>query len=160
MGRRVITLKHNGELKTVEVEDNETLLDVLRFKLKDTSVKAACWKGECGLCTVILNGRPVKSCMVLAVEADGGEVITAAGLAKNGELAPIQKAFIEHGALQCGFCTPAFVVASHWFLQKNPNPTREEVKEFLSGILCRCTGYKQIIDAVLAAAKYYGKERK
>ncbi len=157
MGKRTITFKHNGELKTIDVEDNETLLEVLKYKLKDPSVKAACWKGECGLCTVLLNGRPVKSCMVLAVEADGGEVVTAAGLAKNGELTPVQKAFIEHGALQCGFCTPAFVVAAHYFLQKNPNPTREQVKKFLSGILCRCTGYKQIVDAVMDAAKYYRK---
>ncbi|HEU97672.1 MAG TPA: (2Fe-2S)-binding protein [Fervidicoccus fontis] len=155
---RTITLKLNGRMRTVEVEDNETLLEVLRDRLGEMSVKAACWKGECGLCTVLFNGRPVKSCMVLGVEADGGEVVTAAGISRDGELAPVQKVFIEHGAFQCGFCTPAFVVATHYFLQKNPNPTREEVKEFLSGILCRCTGYKQIIDAVMDAAKYYRKQ--
>ncbi|MCI4397162.1 MAG: 2Fe-2S iron-sulfur cluster binding domain-containing protein [Desulfurococcales archaeon] len=154
---RTITFKLNGRPRVVEVEDNETLLEVLRNKLGELSVKAACYKGECGLCTVLFNGRPVKSCMVLAVEADGGDVVTAAGIASNGELVPVQKSFIEHGAFQCGFCTPAFVVASHYFLQKNPNPTREEVKEFLSGILCRCTGYKQIVDAILDAAKYYRK---
>ncbi|MEM0021764.1 MAG: (2Fe-2S)-binding protein [Fervidicoccaceae archaeon] len=154
---RTITFRLNGRQRTVQIEDNETLLEVLRDRLGETSVKAACWKGECGLCTVLFNGRPVKSCMVLGVEADGAEIITAAGISKDGELAPIQKAFIEHGAFQCGFCTPAFVVASHYFLQKNPNPTREEVKEFLSGILCRCTGYKQIIDAIMDAAKYYRK---
>jgi carbon-monoxide dehydrogenase small subunit len=154
---RTITFKLNGRPRVVEVEDNETLLEVLRNKLGELSVKAACYKGECGLCTVLFNGRPVKSCMVLAVEADGGDVVTAAGIASNGELVPVQKSFIEHGAFQCGFCTPAFVVASHYFLQKNPNPTREEAKEFLSGILCRCTGYKQIVDAILDAAKYYRK---
>jgi carbon-monoxide dehydrogenase small subunit len=154
---RTITFKLNGRPRVIEVEDNETLLEVLRNKLGELSVKAACYKGECGLCTVLFNGRPVKSCMVLAVEADGGDVVTAAGIASNGELVPVQKSFIEHGAFQCGFCTPAFVVASHYFLQKNPNPTREEVKEFLSGILCRCTGYKQIVDAILDAAKYYRK---
>ncbi|MEM4462847.1 MAG: (2Fe-2S)-binding protein [Fervidicoccaceae archaeon] len=154
---RTITFRLNGRQRTVQIEDNETLLEVMRDRLGETSVKAACWKGECGLCTVLFNGRPVKSCMVLGVEADGAEIITAAGISKDGELAPIQKAFIEHGAFQCGFCTPAFVVASHYFLQKNPNPTREEVKEFLSGILCRCTGYKQIIDAIMDAAKYYRK---
>ncbi len=157
MAKREITLKLNGTTRIVEVEDNETLLDVLRFKLKEMSVKAACWKGECGLCTVLFNGKPVKSCLVLAVEADGAEIVTASGLVKDGELTPVQKAFIEHGAFQCGFCTPAFVVASHYFLQNNPNPTREQVKEFLSGLLCRCTGYKQIIDAILDAAKYYQK---
>ncbi len=157
MGKKEITFKLNGAQKTVIVDDNETLLDVLKFKLKEMSVKAACWKGECGLCTVLFNGKPVKSCLVLAVEADGAEIVTASGLMKDGELAPVQKAFIEHGSFQCGFCTPAFVVASDYFLRHNPNPTREQVKEFLSGLICRCTGYKQIIDAIMDAAKYYRK---
>ena len=157
MAGRMITLRLNGQERMVEVEDNETLLDVLRNKLKEMSVKSACWKGECGLCTVLLNGKPVKSCMVLVVEAEGADVVTATGLLKDGELSPLQKAFVEHGALQCGFCTPAFIVASHYFLQNNPNPTREQVKKFLSGLICRCTGYTQIIDAVMDAAKYYRK---
>ncbi|NAZ12418.1 MAG: 2Fe-2S iron-sulfur cluster binding domain-containing protein [Desulfurococcales archaeon] len=152
---RVITFTLNGEKRTVEVEDNETLLDVIRYKLKETSVKAGCWKGECGLCTVEMNGKLVKSCMVLAVEADGAEILTAAGLAREGKLAPIQKAFIEHNAFQCGFCTPAYVIAAHNFLKNNPNPTREQIKHFFSGILCRCTGYLQIIRAIEDAAKYY-----
>jgi len=157
MSTRVIRLTLNGTQRIVEIEDNETLLDVLRFKLKEMSVKSACWKGECGLCTVLMNGKPVKSCLVLAAEADGAEIVTATGLMKNGELSPIQKSFVEHGALQCGFCTPAFVVAAHYFLENNPNPTREEVKKFISGLLCRCTGYAQIIDAIMDAAKYYKK---
>lgn len=156
---RTITLKLNGRTRIVDVEDNETLADILRQKLGETSVKQACWKGECGLCTVLFNGKPVKSCMILAPEADGAEIITASGISRDGELAPIQKAFIEHGAFQCGFCTPAFVVASHYFLLTHPNPTREEIKEFLSGILCRCTGYKMIIDAILDAAKYYQQKK-
>lgn len=154
MARRV-TIIWNGLRREVEIEDNETLLDVLRYKIKDMSVKAGCWKGECGLCTVELNGRLVKSCLVLAAEADGAEVITAAGLAKDGRLTPIQRAFIEYNAFQCGFCTPAFVVAAHNFLRRNPNPTREEIKKFLSAVLCRCTGYVQIVKAVEEAAKYY-----
>ncbi len=155
-----ITLKVNNVVRRVEVEDNEILLDVLREKLHVKSVKAACWRGECGLCTVMLNGKPVKSCLVLAVEADGSEIVTAEGLSgRPGELAPIQKAFIEHAALQCGFCTPAFVVVAHYLLTKTRGKVeREEVKEYLSGLICRCTGYKQIIDAVMDARKHYGGE--
>lgn len=152
---RTISFVLNGEKRVVEVEDNETLLDVLRYKLKEISVKAGCWKGECGLCTVELNGILVKSCMVLALEADGGEILTAAGLVKDGKLAPIQRSFIQNGATQCGFCTPAFVIAAHNFLKRNPTPTREQIKEFFSGILCRCTGYIQIIRAIEEASEFY-----
>lgn len=155
---RQITLKVNGSVRKVEVKDNELLLDVLRDKLMVKSVKAACWRGECGLCTVILNGKLVKSCLVLAVEADEGEVITAEGLVKDGELSPIQKAFIEHGAFQCGFCTPAFVVASHHLLTINPDPTDEEIREHLSGLICRCGTYNQIIEAIRDAAPSYRKK--
>ena len=152
-----ITLTVNGERRTVDVRDNELLLDVLRDKLYVKSVKAACWKGECGLCAVMLNDVPVKSCMVLAVEADGADVKTAEYFIKKGELAPVQRSFIEHGALQCGFCTPAFSLVAHYLLQRNPNATRKEIKEYLSSLICRCTGYKQIIDAVEDARKYYQK---
>ena len=157
MAVRMIRLVVNGFERKVEVKDNELLLDVLRDKLKVKSVKAACWRGECGLCTVLMNGELVKSCMVLAVEADGSEILTAEGLVKDGEPAPVQKAFVEHGALQCGFCTPAFVLASHKLLTENPNPSEEEIKEFLSGIICRCGSYNQIIEAVKSASKYYKK---
>ena len=151
---RWITLTVNGSRRSVEVKDNEILLDVLRDKLKVKSVKAACWRGECGLCTILLNGELVKSCLVLAVEVDGSEILTVEGLARDGELAPIQRAFIEHGALQCGFCTPAFLIVGHWLINRNPNPSREEIVEAINGLLCRCTGYKPIIDAILEAAKY------
>ncbi|MCL7391762.1 MAG: (2Fe-2S)-binding protein [Thaumarchaeota archaeon] len=156
---RWITLTVNGFRRSIEVKDNEILLDVLRDKLKVKSVKAACWRGECGLCTILLNGKLVKSCLVLAVEVDGSEILTVEGLAKNGELAPIQRAFIEHGATQCGFCTPAFVIASHKLLQENPSPSEDEIKESLSGILCRCGTYYEIIEAIKNASKYYQVKR-
>ena len=148
-----ITFKINGVEKTVEVEPNQTLLSVIRDKLKLKGTKHGCERGDCGLCTVLLNGEPVKSCLVLAVEADGAEITTIEGISRDGVLTTIQKSFIEHGALQCGFCTPAFVIVSHWLLTKNPNPSREEVVETFNGLLCRCTGYRQIIDAVMDAAK-------
>ena len=157
---RTITLKVNNMVRRIAIEDNELLLDVLRDRLHIKSVKAACWRGECGLCTVILNGKPVKSCLVLAVEADGSNIVTAEGLSgKPGELAPIQKSFIDHAALQCGFCTPAFVVTAHYLLSKKKGRVeREEVKEYISGLICRCTGYKQIVDAIMDARKYYGED--
>lgn len=154
---RRITLTVNGEKRSVEVKDNELLLDVLRDRLFVKSVKAACWRGECGLCTVLLNDVPVKSCMILAVEVDGADIKTAEFFTREGGLAPIQKSFIEHNALQCGFCTPAFVLVSHHLLSIRPDVTRDEIKEYLSGLICRCTGYKHIIDAVEDAKKYYKK---
>ncbi|MEM2016439.1 MAG: (2Fe-2S)-binding protein [Nitrososphaerota archaeon] len=155
-----ITLTVNGYKRTVEVKDNELLLDVLRDKLKIKGLKAACWRGECGLCTVLLNGKLVKSCLVLAVEVDGSEIVTVEGLSRDGELTELQKAFIEHGALQCGFCTPAFVLASHQLLLENPNPTDEEIKEKLSGILCRCGTYYEIIEAIKSASNFYRKKHR
>ncbi len=154
---RNITLIVNGVKREVEIEDNELLLDVLREKLKVKSVKAACWRGECGACTILLNGEPVKSCIVLAAEADGSEITTVEGLIKDGELSPIQRAFIENGALQCGFCTPAFTLFCHYILSTRPDITEEELREELSGIICRCGTYKQIIRAVMQAKKHYKK---
>lgn len=158
MGIR-ITLTVNGQKREVEVNPNETLLDVLRNKLGVKSVKAGCWRGECGICTVIMNGKPVKSCLVLAAEADGAEITTIEGLMKDGRISPLQKAFIEYGAIQCGFCTPGFLLTAHWLLSKNPDVTRKEVVEALNGLICRCTGYEQIIEAILAAAKYYKNQQ-
>lgn len=158
MGIRV-TLTVNGQKREVEVEPNETLLDVLRNKLGIKSVKAGCWRGECGICTVIMNDKPVKSCLVLAAEADGAEIITVEGLMKDGRISPLQKAFIEHGAIQCGFCTSGFLLTAHWLLSKNPDVTREEVIEAINGLICRCTGYEQIIEAILAATKYYKNQQ-
>ncbi len=153
MSKHEISLTVNGERYDVEVEANRTLLQVLREDLSFTGVKCACERGDCGTCTVLLDGEPTKSCLVLAVEADGREVTTIEGLAKGGELSRLQRAFIEHGAVQCGFCTPAFILAAEALLRRNPNPTEEEVKEAIEGVLCRCTGYRQIIDAILDASK-------
>jgi len=150
---QTIGIRVNGEDRTLEIKDNELLLDVIRDKSGVKSVKAGCWRGECGLCTVLLDGKPVKSCLVLAVEADGKEVTTAEGLAPGGQLAPVQKLFVEKGAMQCGFCTPSFVLVAHYLLQVNPNPTEAQIKEYLSGHICRCGTYKQMIEAILECAK-------
>jgi carbon-monoxide dehydrogenase small subunit len=148
-----ISIRINGVNRKFDIKDNELLLDVIRDRAGVKSVKAGCWRGECGLCTVLLDGKPVKSCFVLAIEADGREVTTAEGLAPEGQLSPIQKHFVEKGALQCGFCTPSFVLTAHYLLSVNPNPTENEVREYLSGNICRCGTYKQMIEAVLACAK-------
>jgi len=156
---RVINIRVNDVDRKVEIKDNELLLDVIRDKLGVKSVKAGCWRGECGLCTVLLDGKPVKSCLVLAVEADGRDVKTAEGLAPEGQLSPIQKAFVGKGAMQCGFCTPSFVLTAHYLLQVNPNPTEQEIKEYLSGHICRCGTYKQMIEAILECAKQNGQKK-
>lgn len=156
---QVINLKVNGVDRKIEIKDNELLLDAIRDKAGVKSVKAGCWRGECGLCTVLLEGRPVKSCLVLAIEADGKDVLTAEGLAPEGQLSPIQKAFVEKGAMQCGFCTPSFVLTAHHLLQVNPNPTEQEIKEYLSGHICRCGTYKQMIEAILECAKQTSEKK-
>jgi len=153
MSRHRISLTVNGDRYEVEVEANRTLLQLLREDLDLTGTKLACERGDCGLCTVLLDGVPTKSCLVLAVEVDGRDVTTIEGLAEEGQLSAVQRAFIKHGAVQCGFCTPAFILAAEALLKRNPNPTEEELKEAVGGILCRCTGYRQIIDAILDAAR-------
>ena len=145
---REIAVKVNGQFRRREVKDNELLLDFLRDRLEVRSVKAACWRGECGLCTVRLGDDLVKSCLVLAVEADGKELKTVEGISDDGELAPIQKAFVSHGAAQCGFCTPAWVLTTHELLRKNPHPSEAELTEATSGLVCRCGTYNQIREAV------------
>jgi len=137
----------NGEEIVDEVPVNITLLDYLRDYLRLTGTKEGCGKGECGACTVIMNGRSVNSCMVLIPQVDGKNVLTIEGLSKNG-ITKIQKAFVEEGAIQCGFCTPGMVMSTYYLLSKNPHPNEEEIREGLSGNLCRCTGYKKIIEAV------------
>jgi carbon-monoxide dehydrogenase small subunit len=148
-----IKLTVNGIDNDVVTESNKTLLWVLRHKLGLTGTKTACERGDCGLCTVLLDDTPVKSCLVLAVETNGHRITTIEGIAKDGVLSPIQRKFIEHGALQCGFCTPAAVLAGEALLKRNSSPTREDVVEAIEGVLCRCTGYRQIIDAILEASK-------
>lgn len=146
--KQTVRLKVNGEDYTVAVEPDKTLLWLLREELNLTGTKEGCGAGECGACTVIFNGRAVNSCLVLAVEADGAEVYTIEGEAKDGRLSDLQKAFIEHNALQCGFCTPGMIMAARALLNENPRPTEEEIKEAIEGNLCRCTGYLPIIEAI------------
>jgi aerobic-type carbon monoxide dehydrogenase small subunit (CoxS/CutS family) len=143
----------NGTAHDLEVAPNVTLLDFLRDRLRLTGTKECCDLGECGACTVLVAGRSVNSCLMLAVEADGSEVTTIEGLADHGRPNRVQAAFLEHGAVQCGFCIPGQVMAAQHLLQRIPHPTMEEVREGLSGNLCRCGGYLQICEAVLAAAE-------
>jgi carbon-monoxide dehydrogenase small subunit len=148
-----ITLTVNGLVYELEVEPRERLIDVLRYKLGYTGVKEGCSTGDCGSCTVLLDGKPVTSCLVLAVSANGKSIVTVEGIAREGKLHPVQQAFFEHGAVQCGFCTPGFIVNSYALLNENPNPDIETIRYWLAGNLCRCTGYQKIIKAVLAAAE-------
>ncbi len=143
----------NGEKVYELIDPTMTLLDFLRVNLKLFGAKEGCGEGECGACTVIMNNRTVNSCLVLAVEAQGAEILTVEGLSKDGELSILQQEFIKHDALQCGFCTPGLLMSARSLLDRNPNPTAEEVKEGISGNFCRCTGYQAIVDAVLSAAK-------
>jgi carbon-monoxide dehydrogenase small subunit len=152
MPKQPVNVVLNGKPITLEVEPRTTLLRALR-EVGVTSVKRGCEEGECGTCTVLLDGKLQKSCMVLAVEAEGRKVVTSEGLlGPDGELHPVQKAFIEEGAIQCGFCTPGMVLAVVDLLSRHPDPTDEQIKEGLSGNLCRCTGYASIIRAVHKAA--------
>ncbi len=158
---REISVTVNGRLRKRSIKDNELLLDFLRDRLEVKSVKAACWRGECGLCTILLDGGLVKSCLVLAVEADGKEVKTVEGISPQGELSQIQKAFVDHGAAQCGFCTPAWVLATSELLKVNPHPSDAELTEAVGGLVCRCGTYNQIREAVAevsGAAKPRRKE--
>jgi len=154
-----ITLTVNGRKKVLEVAPNERLIDILRYKLDLRSVKAGCLKGECGTCLVLMNGRPVKSCLVLAAEADGSEIVTVEGLGSPNKPALIQKAFIEAFGYQCGFCTSGFILLGHWILENMPDASEEEIKAILNGILCRCTGYKQIIEAIRLAQRWKREHR-
>jgi carbon-monoxide dehydrogenase small subunit len=150
-----INLTVNGSAEQVEVPSNMTLLQMLREKLALTGTKNGCSSGECGACTVILNGEAVNSCMVLAVECQGAQVLTVEGLAKNGVLDPIQEEIIAHGGVQCGFCTPGILMSAKALLDRNPDPTEDDIREALVGNLCRCTGYLRIVEAVKDAAKLH-----
>jgi aerobic-type carbon monoxide dehydrogenase small subunit (CoxS/CutS family) len=151
--RKTITLTVNGRKLDLAVEANETLLEALRDRLDLTGAKRTCDRGECGGCTVLLDGDPVYACMTLAVRADGRTVKTVEGLAAGGKLHPVQEAFIEKDGYQCGFCTPGFLMTASAFLEKNPAPSRDEIKQALSGNLCRCGNYAKIYGAVESAAK-------
>lgn len=148
--RQSIQLKINGRSQQLEVEPWQTLLDVLRDKLGLTGVRRGCETSYCGNCSVLLDGLVAHSCCTLAVAAQGKEIITVEGLTQDGNLHPLQQSFVEHGAIQCGYCTPGMILAGKALLDSNPRPTEEEVRRGLVGNLCRCTGYQKIVDAVLA----------
>ena len=149
-----IDLKVNGDVYKIQVDTRRTLLEVLREQLGLTGTKEMCNKGDCGACTVIMSGKAVLSCLVLAVEADGKEVLTIEGLATEGhKLHPVQQAFVDHGAIQCGYCTPGFIMSAKVLLDRTKQPTVDEIKGAISNHICRCTGYVQIIEAIQAAAK-------
>jgi len=149
----------NGRQVERDTNAETRLLDLLREDLHLTGTKEGCGEGECGACTVLLNGRAVNSCLMLAPQVDGKEVLTIEGLAKGGKLHPIQQAFVEKGAVQCGFCTPGFIMSTHALLEENPSPNDEEILSALEGNLCRCTGYTKILEAVRYAAKLMREER-
>ena len=151
--KKLINIIVNDEHHEIIVEPWWTLLDVLRNQLDLTGAKRGCDRGDCGGCTVLLDGNPIVSCTMLAVQADGHTVITIEGLLTNGKPNHIQKAFVEYGAVQCGFCTPGMVMSAVALLKDTPHPTEAEVREAIQGNLCRCTGYKKIVDAVLAVAE-------
>ena len=151
--KRLIQLKVNGELYEVAILPHRTLAEVLREELDLIGTKEACNEGDCGSCTVIIDGKTVTSCLTLAVEAEGKEIRTIEGVAKNGKLSPLQQSFIDHGAIQCGFCTPGMVMSATALLEENPNPTEDEVRMGIAGNICRCTGYTKIVEAILAASE-------
>jgi carbon-monoxide dehydrogenase small subunit len=152
VAKQVIAVTVNGEPHEVFIDSRTTLLQLLREHLGLTGTKEGCSEGECGACSVSVDGRLVDSCLIFAVEIDGAQVQTIEGLAVNGELHPVQRAFIDCGGVQCGFCTPGMIMASKTLLERIPHPTEEQIRQALGGNLCRCTGYAKIIDAVQAAA--------
>lgn len=153
MAEQIVKFIVNGRSYEMPIEPQMTLVEVLRDKLDVTGTKISCGAGECGACTVLIDGKPVLSCLTLAITAREKNILTIEGLAKGNDLHPIQKAFIDNGAIQCGFCTPGMILTAKALLDENPNPTRGEVKKALAGNLCRCTGYVKIVDAVLVAAE-------
>lgn len=153
MEKHAISLTVNGVREQVEVPSNMVLLTLLRDELGLTGAKNGCAAGECGACTVIMNGEPVNSCLVLAVEADGSEIITVEGLSEDGRLDPLQAAMIKASGTQCGYCTPGVLISARALLDRNPSPTDDEIKDALRGNLCRCTGYVRIVESIKMAAK-------
>jgi len=156
--KQLMKFNVNGVIYEEEIDHRRTLLEVLREKFGLLGTHKGCDEGQCGACTVLVDGRAVNSCLVLAATVQGKKIITIEGLAQGEKLHPVQEAFVETGAIQCGFCTPGMIMITKAFLDNNPNPTREEAKMAISGNLCRCTGYFQIIDAVMKAAEKMRKE--
>ena len=160
MSKHHVTTTINGEPVEYLCEAQQTMLDVLRDELNLTGSKEGCGSGDCGACTVVIDGNMVCSCLVFAAEAEGRQIATIEGVAEGSQLHPVQRKFLEHGALQCGFCTPGFIMASKALLDRNPNPSESEVRYWLAGNLCRCTGYDKIVRAVMDAAAELRQERK
>ena len=156
--KQILEFTLNGSLVEVLVKPSDTLLDVLREQLGVTGPKRGCDSGDCGTCTVLINGKLLRSCLTIALAAAGKEVVTIEGVGKNGELDPLQKAFHEHGASQCGFCTSGMIVTAKALLEKSPNPSRDEIVEYMSGNLCRCGTYVEVIEAIQSVASDEGKE--
>jgi len=154
--KQQITLVVNGESQELAVEPWWTLLEVLREELGLTGTKKGCDRGDCGACTVLLDGKPVTSCMMLAVQASGRDIVTIEGLAKPGHLHPVQQAFVDYGAIQCGFCSPGMILAAVALLNETSHPTEADVRQAIAGNLCRCTGYSKIVQAVLSASHNRG----
>lgn len=150
--RYLITLTVNGDTYTAVVKANTLLVNVLRDELNLTGTKKGCEMGDCGSCTVLLDGKPVDSCIILAVEADGHEITTIEGVARHGELDKLQESFVDNAAVQCGYCTPGMILSAKALLTANPNPTEPEIRKAIAGNLCRCTGYVNIVKAIQAAA--------
>ena len=156
--KRIIQFKLNGEDVEAYVQDNITMVDFLRKQMHLTGTKRGCEEGECGACTILLDGDAVASCLMMAVEADGHAIVTIEGLQKNGVLHPLQREFVDKWALQCGFCTPGMIMSAVSLLNENPHPTEAEIRDGIAGNLCRCTGYSKIVEAIDAAAKIMAKE--
>ena len=159
MSEHSITIVVNGEQERLTVPANMTLLDLLRQNLVLTGTKNGCSAGECGACTVLMDGEPVNACMVLAVEADGAQVVTVEGLVHDGQLDAIQQEFMDEGAVQCGFCTPGMLISARALLTRTPRPTKEQIREALVGNLCRCTGYTRIVQAIQKASRSSERDR-
>jgi carbon-monoxide dehydrogenase small subunit len=157
MSRWLVELTVNGEIHEIAVKPNDTLLEVLREKLLLVGTKQACGMGECGACTILSNGKPILSCLTLALDAEGKEITTIEGLSRGEELDPLQQSFIRHGAVQCGYCTPGMILTAKELLHREKKPSKEQIREAISGNLCRCTGYTKIAEAVQAAI---GREAK
>ncbi|TDA69697.1 MAG: (2Fe-2S)-binding protein [Clostridia bacterium] len=152
MSKILVELQVNGESHELAIEPHRTLLEVLRENLGLTGAKEACDLGECGVCMVLMGGKPVLSCLVLAADAQGQEIVTIEGLAQGGKPHPLQQAFVEHGAIQCGYCTPGMIMTAKGFLNSHPAPTEEDVRKAIGNNICRCTGYKKIVEAIMDVA--------
>ncbi|MFP3283616.1 MAG: (2Fe-2S)-binding protein [Nitrososphaeria archaeon] len=149
----LVNLRVNGEDMSFYVEPDERLLDTLRGRLGLRSVREGCGTGDCGSCTVLLNGRPVLSCLMLTIQADGSDVLTVEGLSKDGGVHPLQRSFVDEGAVRCGYCTPAMLLSAKALLDGNPDPSDDEIRDAISGVICRCTGYYSVMRAIRRASK-------